>query len=262
MKIRGSDPSSHQTNHQSSESTTCRTLVEFQIIVSIWSPKYNSKKCMAQDHLPASNMNGLTPKKKSCSERTDHELPSWTPTFASFTNSDPPSTSHSVSAAAGFNTTMSEWTSTPSTSSTHRGERLGFAGPGLKSLHESKIIKVTFVAGVYGPSFPPVFFFEIEIWPFLTHLHFDVHPRCFKRSTRSPAWECGDCSIHHQSAGSRGFMIFHHQKHTFSNLDDMIGKHLTWGNHTWFGSPNSQLSPALSVWTNAEKRWICSRHHI
>jgi len=108
MKIRGSDPSSHQTNHQSSESTTCRTLVEFQIIVSIWSPKYNSKKCMAQDHLPASNMNGLTPKKKSCSERTDHELPSWTPTFASFTNSDPPSTSHSVSAAAGFNTTMSE----------------------------------------------------------------------------------------------------------------------------------------------------------
>lgn len=109
---------------------------------------------------------------------------------------------------------------------------------------------------------PSFFFFEIEIWPFLTHLHFDVHPRCFKRSTRSPAWECGDCSIHHQSAGSRGFMIFHHQKHTFSNLDDMIGKHLTWGNHTWFGSPNSRLSPALSVWTNAEKRWICSRHHI
>ena len=115
---------------------------------------------MAQDHLPASNMNGLTPKKKSCSERTDHELPSWTPTFASFTNSDPPSTSHSVSAAAGFNTTMSEWTSTPSTSSTHRGERLGFAGPGLKSLHESKIIKVTFVTGVYGPSFPPIFFWN------------------------------------------------------------------------------------------------------
>ena len=123
---------------------------------------------MAQDHLPASNMNGLTPKKKSCSERTDHELPSWTPTFASFTNSDPPSTSHSVSAAAGFNTTMSEWTSTPSTSSTHRGERLGFAGPGLKSLHESKIIKVTFVTGVYGPSFPPIFFLKSKFdhfWP-------------------------------------------------------------------------------------------------